>query len=206
MFGILLLALTTISNGPLIEAWVDHEDGIYQTGEPLRISFRTDQDCYVAVYSIEVGGRESRLFPPDEDDGWVKANRTYQLPPEKANFDYIVSGPEGVETIIILASSEKPPMLEDDAALISRETIEIYIEEPEPARLRIITTPKYGQIFITEAQSGDGEYIGKAPRTLTIRPGEYIIEIRKYGYRTLERRIWLDPGEHRRIFVKLFPY
>ncbi len=206
MFGTLLLTLIAIGNGPFVEAWVDHDDAIYMTGEPLRVFFRTDSDCYIAVYNIETGGSESRLFPLDNDDGWVKANRTYQLPPENANFDYIVTGPEGVETIIILASHTKPPMLMNDQEMVSREIIEIYVEEPEPARLRIITTPKYGRIFVTEVQSGVEEYVGEAPRTVVIRPGEYVVEIKKYGYRTLRRRIWIDPAERRRIFVKLCPY
>ncbi len=206
MLGVLLLTFATVSAGPLIEAWVNNEDGVYRPGDALRIFFRVDEDCYVAVYNIEVGGRESRLFPSDGDLGRVQANRNYELPPENANFDYVISGPEGVETIIILASSEKPPTLGDDDASIGRQIIEIYVEEPEPARLRIITTPKHGRVFITEVASGTEEYLGQAPCTITIRPGEYLIEIERYGYRTLRRRIRLGPGERRRVFVKLAPY
>jgi hypothetical protein len=72
--------------------------------------------------------------------------------------------------------------------------------------LRIISTPKFCSIYITETSSGDEVSIGKTPRTIALRPGEYIVEVKKFGYRTLERRIRLEPGDHRRVFVKLRRY
>lgn len=207
MFPIMLLSLLILQYSPLnIDVWVDKEEAIYYTTENLKIFFRTDQDCYVAVYNIEVGGREYLLFPLEGENGWVKAGKTYELPPETADYDYVLSGPEGIETIVIVGSRERLPGLNDEGLDVVREAVEIFVKEPEPGKLRIISTPDSCRIYITEVESDDQEYIGKAPRTIVLRPGEYIVKIKKLGYRTLTRKIWLEPGEPRRMFVKLRRY
>ncbi len=206
MFFIILLSLVTFQ-GPLnVDLWVDREDATYYPTENLKVFFRTDDDCFVAVYNIEGGGRTTLLFPPETEDGWVEAGIIYELPPETEDYDYVISGPEGIETVIALASRERLPTLDDETPDVVSEAIEIYIKEPEAAKLRIISTPDRCRIYIVDIDSGDEEYIGKAPRTIGLRPGEYIIKVRKLGYRTLTRRIWIEPGERRRVFVKLRPY
>lgn len=207
MFPIMLLSLLVLQYSPLnIDVWVDKEEAIYYTTENLKIFFRTGQDCYVAVYDIEVGGREYLLFPLEGENGWVEAGEIYELPTETADYDYVISGPEGIETIVVVGSRERLPGLNDEGPDVVREAIEIFVKEPEPGKLRIISTPDNCRIYISEAEYGDQEYIGEAPRTIVLRPGEYIVKIKKSGYRTLTRKIWLEPGERRRIFVKLKPY
>ncbi|MGB3478501.1 MAG: DUF4384 domain-containing protein [bacterium] len=199
----IILSLFTVGNALDIDIWVDKEDGIYYPNEKLTVYFQVDRECYLAVYDIETGGGASMLFPLDGHDGWVEAGRTYQLPSEDADYDYIVGGSEGIETIIAVGSIDRLSNLEDERMGVIRKSIEIYIEEPEPALLRIISTPKSCQIYITEIASGDEVSIGKTPRTIALKPGEYLIEIKKFGFKTLERRIWLEPGDRRRVFVKL---
>jgi hypothetical protein len=198
--------LVTVNNMVDIELWVNKEEPIYQTGEHLQIFFRTDVDCYVAIYDIEVGGEEYRLFPPEGDDGWVMADHVYELPGAGADFDYLISDPSGVETIIACASSLRMPQLHDTDPDVSCRTIEIYIQEPEPGKLRFISTPDDCRIYITDMMTDEIEYIGRAPRTVVIRPGEYIVELKRAGFYTLKRRITVDPGDRRRIFVKMTPY
>lgn len=202
-----LLILLAFNNSPLsVDVWTDKDDAIYYPTENLRVFFRADRNCYVAIYDIEVGGSEYRLFPPEGEDGWVKAGKIYQLPPETADYDYVVAGSEGIETIIAMASTQRLPTLNDDDPDVVKQTYEIFIKEPEPAKLRIISTPKKCRIYITEVDSGDEEFVGKAPRTIVMRPGEYLITIKKLGYRILTRRIWLEPSEQRRVFVELRRY
>ncbi|MGB3341259.1 MAG: DUF4384 domain-containing protein [bacterium] len=199
----ILLSLFTIGNAFDIDIWVDKGDGIYYPNEKLTVFFQVDRDCYLAVYDIETGGGASMLFPPEGHDGWVEAGRTYQLPSEDADYDYIVGGSKGIETIVAVGSIDCLSDLEDERTGVIRKSIEIYIEEPEPALLRIISTPKSCRIYITEISSGDEVSIGETPRTIALKPGEYLIEIRKFGFKTLERRIWLESGDRRRVFVKL---
>lgn len=203
MLVAIILSLLTQVNALGIDIWVDKDEAVYYPNEKLTVYFQVDRDCYLAVYDIESGGRVSMLFPQEGQDGWVEAGRIYQLPAENADFDYIVGGSEGIETIVAVGSIDGLSDLDDERMGVSRKSIEIYIEEPEAAMLRIISTPKFCHIYITEVASGDEVNIGKTPRTIAIRPGEYLIEIKKFGFKTLKRRIWLEPGDRRRVFVKL---
>lgn len=197
--------MTALDNPLNIDIWLNKDEPVYMPGERLKIFFKVDKDCYVAVYDIDVGGRENLLFPQQGDNGFVRANKVYELPSPDADFDYEITGPEGTERIIILASIEELPDL-DDTVWASRKEIEISIEEPEPARLRIISTPAKCRIYIKELITGKQIYVGKTPRTIVLKPGEYIVEIKKPGYHTTKRRIWLEPNEKRRVYVKLSPW
>jgi hypothetical protein len=203
MLFTILLSLFAVNSLPDIDIWVNKEDATYYPNEKLTVYFQVDRDCYIAVYDIETGGGVSMLFPQEGYDGWVEAGRTYQLPSEDADFDYIVGGSEGIETIVAVGSIERLPDLDDKGVDAVHQSIEIYIEEPEPAKLRIISTPKFCRINITEVASGDEVSLGETPRTIALKPGEYLIEIKKFGFKTLKRRIWLEPGDRRRVFVKL---
>jgi hypothetical protein len=206
MVQLILLCLVVLNNSPLdIDLWLDREDAIYHPTENLEIFFQTSHACYVSVYNIESGGRITRLFPPEGASGWVEASRIYKLPSEDADYDYVIEGPEGIETIIILASNQRLPKFNDAGPDIVSKTIEVYIHEPDPGRLKIVTTPPQCRIYITDMESGDEDYVGKAPQTIYLRPGEYIVEIKKTGFKTLTRKIWIEPGENRRVKVQLLP-
>ncbi len=199
----------TLPSGDGIELWVNNDDLTYRTGDKLKIYFRVPNDCYVAVYDIEVSGERSRLFPSadDEEEGWVKAGRVYELPSPDDDFEYEVNGSGGIETIVLLASAKDVPEYDSDeeaADVVIRRSLELTIREPEPALLRIISNPKKCRIYIEDLQTGDEDYYGKAPQTIELKPGEYVVRIKKTWYETLVRRIHLDPGEHRRVFVKLW--
>jgi hypothetical protein len=202
-----LLLLCVLNSNPLsIDVWTDKDDAIYYPTEVLTVFFRTNQDCYIAIYDTEVGGSEYRLFPPEGGSGWVQGGRIYQLPPETADYEYVIAGPGGIETIIALASTHRLPSRGDDGPDIVQDVHEIFIKESQPAKLRIVSTPQQCHIYIMELDTGDEEYIGETPRTIVIRPGEYLVTIKKPGFKTMSRRIWLDPGEHRRVFVELMRY
>ncbi len=165
----ILFALSLFAaNGLDIDIWLDRDDAAYVPTENVTLFFRTNEDCYVAVYNVEVGGREARLFPPGEpetnDAGWVEAGRTYTLPPETADYEYVIVGPEGTEQVIVLASKERLPGFYDTGPDIVSETIEIFIREPEPATLIIFSTPDKSRIFITDVETDETEYVGKTPQ------------------------------------------
>jgi hypothetical protein len=203
MLSILLLSLIALPNPLEVSLWVDRDDAVYHPGDNLTIYFAADRGCYLALYNVEQGGGVSQLFPPEEDDGWIRGGQTYQLPPEYADYDYAVSGPEGVETIIAVASRDRLPTLEDVGPDIVTEVIDIQIKEAEPAELVIVSAPRNCRIYITEVESGERAYVGDTPRTIGIKPGEYLVEIKKAGYRTLKRTITLQPGEKRKVHVRL---
>ncbi len=187
-----------------IEVWLNKDEPDYYPGERLKVFFKSDRDCYAAIYNIDVGGRENLLFPQPGDNGFIKANRVYELPEQNADYDYEITGPAGVERIIALASTKGLPDLADTEKITRRE-IEITVEELEPAKLRIISTPPRCRIYIKDIISGERIYIGKTPRTIVLRPGDYVVEIKRFGYQTMKRRIRLEPEERRKIYVRLLP-
>uniref|UniRef100_A0A7C4X9V2 DUF4384 domain-containing protein n=1 Tax=candidate division WOR-3 bacterium TaxID=2052148 RepID=A0A7C4X9V2_UNCW3 len=199
-----LLGLFNGQDSVNIDVWFNKDEPVYNPGENLKIFFRTDKDCYIAVYDIEVGGRENLLFPPEGESGMVRANMVYELPPEDADFDYEITGPEGTERIIILASLSGLPEIKDRTVI--KKEIAITVIEPEPAKLKIISSPKRCRIYIESVQTGDEVYIGYTPRTIVLKPGEYIVRIKKAGYVSLEKRIKLEPDERRRVYVRLLPW
>lgn len=205
MLSIILCTLLT-SSLVNVDVWVDEEDAVYYATENLRVFFTTDEACFIAVYNIEVGGGVSQLFPLEGHDGWVEPGVVYELPPPDADYEYVIYGEPGIETIIAVASQQRLPGLDDEAPDVTRKVIEIYVEEPEPATLRFISTPENCRIYVYSVEDDEEEYIGRAPCTVGVRPGEYIVTIKQSGYRTLTRKLWLEPGERRRVFVKLRAY
>jgi hypothetical protein len=105
-----------------------------------------------------------------------------------------------------MADMQRLPTLDDEGADIVTEIIDIQIREIKPAELIIVSRPENCRIYVIDAESGEREYVGKTPRAVVLRSGEYVIEIKKVGYRPLERSIRLQPGETRKVFVKLSRY
>lgn len=91
-----------------VEVWTDNADGDYYIGESVDISFRANRDAFVAIYSIDTRGRVNLLFPTSpRDDNFVYGGVAYSLPGPDDDYDLIVTGPEGVENIQIVASRER---------------------------------------------------------------------------------------------------
>jgi hypothetical protein len=204
MFSLTLLILLNLNAVLDADIWVNKDEAIYHPGEKLAISFEPTEDCFAAVYDIEPGGETSRLFPPEGRDGRVNAEQTYKLPPPDADIDYVIGDAVGDEEFVILVNRDHLPVLEETDPGTVRRSIKIAVEEPEPARLRIISTPNRARIYITEVSSGDKVYIGRAPKTIAVKPGAYIVTVKLSGYYTISRRIELDPGDQRRVFVRLW--
>ncbi len=203
MLFVLLISLITAGAPLEVSLWTDHEGAPYNPGDFLTIYFSANQSCYLAVYNVEQGGGVTRLFPPQDDNGWVRGGQVYQLPPDYADYDYRVSGPTGVETIIAVASTNRLPALNDEGPDIVTEVIDIEIKEAEPAELIIVSLPPRCRIYVTDIETGDREYAGETPRAIVLKPGEYLVEVKKAGYRTLRREVSLNPGEKRKVHVRL---
>ncbi|MBE0432100.1 DUF4384 domain-containing protein [candidate division WOR-3 bacterium] len=199
----LLLSLVSAGSALEISLWTDRDNAVYYPGEVLTIYFKADRACYLAVYNVEQGGGVTRLFPPQGDDGWIRGGQTYQLPPDDADYDYRVSGPAGTETIICVASTQRLPELHDEGPDIVTAFLDIQIKESEPAELIIVSEPRNCRIYITEKASGSREYVGETPRAIVLKPGEYVVEMKRAGFRSLKRSVSLEPGEKRKVFVRL---
>ncbi len=94
-----------------VDIWPNHDDGEYFIGDRVSLHFRVNRDAFVAIYSIDSKGRVNLLFPSDPgDDNFVYGGVTYSLPGPDDDYDLVVTGPEGVENIQIVASRERFPI------------------------------------------------------------------------------------------------
>lgn len=94
-----------------VEVWTNHSDGEYYIGDKISIYFRVNSDAFVAIYAIDTEGRVSLLYPsrPGQEN-FVYGGVTNRLPLEGADYDLVVTGPEGVENIQVIASRERFPI------------------------------------------------------------------------------------------------
>ncbi len=87
------------------EVWTD--DNSYYQGDDISISFRANNDCYVAIYNVDTRGNVNLLYPTSpQDDGQIRGGRIYRLPDRNDNYQLTVQGPLGSEYIQIVASRE----------------------------------------------------------------------------------------------------
>lgn len=94
-----------------VDVWPNHDDGEYYIGDRVALHFRANRDAFVAIYSIDSKGRVNLLFPSGpQDDNFVYGGVTYALPGADDDYDLVVTGPEGVENIQIVASRERFPI------------------------------------------------------------------------------------------------
>ncbi|MEZ5359082.1 MAG: DUF4384 domain-containing protein [Candidatus Zixiibacteriota bacterium] len=117
-----------------IDVWVDNEDGIYYVGEEVRIYFQANYDCYAVIYGVDTRGEVHILFPEDPwEDGRIDGGETYSIPGRNADYDLVVSGPEGIEHLQAVASTQRmeiPNWYEGDAPYMDdREDPEDFIED-----------------------------------------------------------------------------
>ncbi len=94
-----------------VEVWTNHTDNEFYEGDNIVLSFRSNRDAFVAIYTVDSRGRVNLLFPASQNDNnFIEGGETYRLPDHRDDFDFVVSGPEGVETIQIIASKERFPI------------------------------------------------------------------------------------------------
>ncbi|MEE8404259.1 MAG: DUF4384 domain-containing protein, partial [candidate division Zixibacteria bacterium] len=91
-----------------VEIWADHADGEYYEGDRVTLFYRVNRDAFVVIYSIDSRGRVNMLFPSNpSQDNFVAGGETHRLPGGNDDYDLVVSGPEGVEYIQVIASRER---------------------------------------------------------------------------------------------------
>lgn len=76
----------------------------YRSGDPLRLTVRTRQDCHLTVISIDQRGRGTVIFPSDfEANNFLTAGRELKLPADGAPYLFRVKE-KGRENIVAVCS------------------------------------------------------------------------------------------------------
>lgn len=90
-----------------VKIWMNKACGSpFYPGEKALIYFTADADGYITLYDIDTQGNVLVIFPNRyTPDNFVRAGQTLQLPALEADYDLIVEGPEGIEYIEAVAST-----------------------------------------------------------------------------------------------------
>jgi hypothetical protein len=88
-----------------VEIWTDRgSDAVYEPGDALVVQARASDDGFLLVYEIDSEGRVNLLYPYQGSDGFVEGDRTYDIPPERANVELVVNDPTGQAYLVAVAS------------------------------------------------------------------------------------------------------
>jgi hypothetical protein len=86
-------------------------DPRYRIGEPIEFYFTSDRDAYIYIFNVDSQGYQTQLFPNAFDDkNRVRAGEVHRIPNERgrhADYTFRLSPPPGVETMTIVALTEK---------------------------------------------------------------------------------------------------
>ena len=88
-----------------IKLWTNKN--VYQPGDPIEFSFRSDMDCYLTLIDVATEGVIRVIFPNKRHpENFIKAGRTYNIPGDY-NFQLKITGPSGVERVKAIATTQK---------------------------------------------------------------------------------------------------
>ena len=97
-----------------VVAWVDRADYAYAVGEPVRIYVETNKDAYVTVLNTDPAGQTTQIFPNQyQQDNFIRANRTIELPDPESQSRIVVTGDVGDELLKVMASTSPVSLFED---------------------------------------------------------------------------------------------
>ncbi|SDF12443.1 PEGA domain-containing protein [Thermus arciformis] len=218
-----------------VKVWVDKDpakrgDAVYQVGEPIYIYVNVNQDAYVYLFNVNADGEINPILPNAyERQNFLRAGETRRFPPEGARYRYTVTGPEGEDRILAVAS-RRPLSLGEildveanrvkvrGAEALAR-ALSIVIEPlpdkdwvtdvaryfvgrvsaPATATLAVDSRPQGAEVYL------DGRLQGRTPLVLSVNPGRHEVELRLAGYQPYRVTVNPKPGERVQVFAPLSP-
>ena len=76
----------------------------YQLNDYLTLGVHIKDDAHIVILNWDSTGKLTLLFPNDyQQDNLVKANTTHTFPDPQSDFDFLLSGPLGVERFKVIA-------------------------------------------------------------------------------------------------------
>ena len=77
----------------------------YHIGEGISVNVASRSDAYLYIFNLQANRQITQLVPSASDsDNFIHAGGVRSFPSNPAQYQYIVSGPVGVDTIVVLAS------------------------------------------------------------------------------------------------------
>ncbi|RIH82737.1 DUF4384 domain-containing protein [Calidithermus roseus] len=219
-----------------VRVWVDRDPGksgnpTYQNGEAISIGVQVNQDAYVYLLSIDAGGEINPILPnPFDEDNFLRGGETRRFPPTGARYTYTVSGPNGQNRVLAVASKRRLDMgrvldvANDYQPRVQGEQlgrVMAIVVDPVPDRDwtsdvaffvvgRAQPAPRAGTLVIDTDPQGaqvllDGRSIGTTPMRIAVNPGRYRLEFVLDGYERSGLTLSVDPGETVHVERELKP-
>lgn len=222
-----------------VKVWVDKDPGkrggaVYQIGEPIFIYVNVNQDAYVYLFNINADGKIDPILPNAfERNNFLRAGETRRFPPEGARYRYTVTGPEGEDRILAVAS--KRPLSLGEILDVERNQVRVQGAEGLARALSIVIepipdkdwvtdvaryfvgrvtapppTPATATLVVDSRPAGaevylDGRLSGRTPVSLQVNPGRHEVELRLAGYQPYRVTVNPRPGERVQVFAQLVP-
>ena len=196
-----------------VQVWVDKDpakrgNAVYRIGESIYIYVRVNQDAYVYLFNINADGRIDPILPnPYERDNFLRAGETRRFPPEGARYRYTITGPEGEDRILAVAS--RRPLSVAEILDVERGEVRVQgweglaralsiVVKPVPARDWVTDVARYyvgrgeapppaeATLEVDSSPRGaevyvDGGREGRTPLSLAVRPGRHEVDLRISG-------------------------
>ncbi|TFU15251.1 PEGA domain-containing protein [Thermus tengchongensis] len=223
----------------VVKVWVDKDPGkrgnaVYQVGEPIYIYVNVNQDAYVYLFNINADGKIDPILPNAfERENFLRAGETRRFPPEGARYRYTVTGPEGEDRILAVAS--RRPLSLGEILDVEGSRVRVQgaeglakalsiVIEPLPPRDWVTdvaryfvgrvtappSTPATATLTVDSRPQGaevylDGRLSGRTPVTLSVNPGRHEVELRLAGHQPYRVAVNPRPGERVQVFAQLVP-
>ncbi len=76
------------------------DKSVYKANEKLVVTSKATKQCYLTLYDISTVGAVTQIFPNRfAKDNLIQAGQAYSIPTASDTFDFLVTGPAGVERI-----------------------------------------------------------------------------------------------------------
>jgi len=137
-----------------VQVWVDKDpakrgNAVYRIGESIYIYVRVNQDAYVYLFNINADGRIDPILPnPYERDNFLRAGETRRFPPEGARYRYTITGPEGEDRILAVAS--RRPLSVAEILDVERGEVRVQGWEGLARALSIVIKPVPAKDWVTD--------------------------------------------------------
>lgn len=152
--------------GGVLRTEIKTDRARYHVYDPIQVLFSVDRDAYVYIFNTDPAGNTHQIFPNYYDtNSFVRAGKTYMIPDR--GYDLEVSGPQGRGNLVIVATVERFPFLDeyhvfsrtdpfpasrDGATALVRE-IETFRSEPSALTLQPIRPAPRENLWASESTS-----------------------------------------------------
>ncbi|MCL6569992.1 MAG: DUF4384 domain-containing protein, partial [Meiothermus silvanus] len=128
-----------------VKTWVDKDPGktgnsSYRIGENITLYVQVNQDAYVYLFNINADGKIDLILPNNlSRDNLLRAGETRAFPPTGANYRFTISGPEGRDQVLAIASKQQLSLA--DIADVERGQVRVQGAENLARAHSIVVTP-----------------------------------------------------------------